>query len=429
MAAFREQHGIRPPTETSGAEPGDRPSDAPLLGQLLLDGGLLSEEQLAAGLAEQQRTGAPLGKALIDLNLVDTASVALALATQHGGLIKTEYGFATPVRQHAPGTPLAEPPLSPSSPGGTPVSSDAHVALPHAVRGPASAPDSPPPVFSDQVEPEPDLPGEVESVPVQPTEGVVAENLAEPAGGIDAVGSEPQTELPARTEEAKVAPVVSLAPPPPQTEAEAEPAELAAASEQLAEVDPDPAPGAPQPTPAATDGSADGQAVLTGPPAGEHDREPVLRDVTMVEAKPGLSLIETAEPPVAADETRVDVDPVAAGIADRDAELAANGDDQRLRAQVTVLELELEAARLAVKTASAESRAAHAAAENAAARIVHVEHELAAVRSENDLLRAAAEQVQTDQLPEQLVSQRLTEIEQRLEAAYAQIAALQTRTD
>jgi hypothetical protein len=428
MAAFREQHGIRPPTETSGAEPGDTTSEAPLLGQLLVDGGLLTEEQLAAGLAEQQRTGAPLGKALIDLNLVDTASVALALATQHGGLIKTEYGFATPVRQHAPGTPLAEPPLSPSSPGGPPVSSDADVALPQAVRGPASAPDSSPPVFSDQVEPEPDLPREVESVPVQPTEGV-ADNLAEPHGGIDAVRSEPQTELPAQTEEAKVAPVVSLAPPPPQAEAEAEPAELAAASEQLAEVDPAPAPQAPPPTPAVTDGSADEQAVLTGPAAGEQDREPVLRDVTMVEAKPGLSLIETAEPPVAADETRVDVDPVAAGIADRDLELAANGDDQRLRAQVTVLELELEAARLAVETASAESRAAQAAAENAAARIVQVEHELAAARSENDLLRAAAEQIQTDQLPEQLVSQRLTEIEQRLEAAYAQIAALQTRTD
>jgi len=103
------------------------------------------------------------------------------------------------------------------------------------------------------------------------------------------------------------------------------------------------------------------------------------------------------------------------------------------------LEGELAAARLAAESASADSRAAHSAAETAASRIGQLEYELAAaragdgaLRSENGLLRAAAlEQSTTGRYLQEclfVVGQRLAGIEQRLETASAQIAALEERS-
>jgi hypothetical protein len=54
----------------------------PQLGQVLLERGLLSEEQLDAGLAQQRWTGRPLGEVLIALGFVTEATIAQALATQ-----------------------------------------------------------------------------------------------------------------------------------------------------------------------------------------------------------------------------------------------------------------------------------------------------------------------------------------------------------
>jgi hypothetical protein len=71
------------------------PRAAVPLGRLLVERGLLTEEQLIEGLFEQDRTGDRLGKVLIRLGFVDAPSVAMALASQHGGPLKTEYGFAT----------------------------------------------------------------------------------------------------------------------------------------------------------------------------------------------------------------------------------------------------------------------------------------------------------------------------------------------
>ena len=65
------------------------------LGRLLVERGLLAEEQLTFALAEQKRKGKPLGHVLVDLGFVPETTVAQALATQHGGVVKTEYGFAT----------------------------------------------------------------------------------------------------------------------------------------------------------------------------------------------------------------------------------------------------------------------------------------------------------------------------------------------
>lgn len=88
-------------------------SDKPRLGQLLVDLGLLSVTDLEAVLVRQRETGLPLGRMLVEGGYVAAHSIAMALADQHGGLLKTEYGFATgrtPIR-------LAEPPQrEPSAP-------------------------------------------------------------------------------------------------------------------------------------------------------------------------------------------------------------------------------------------------------------------------------------------------------------------------
>jgi hypothetical protein len=80
------------------------------LGQLLVERGHLTDQQLDSALAEQTRSGLPLGQVLIGLSYVTAATIAQALATQQGGLVKTEFGLATGF-----GTPglVAFPPVSP----------------------------------------------------------------------------------------------------------------------------------------------------------------------------------------------------------------------------------------------------------------------------------------------------------------------------
>jgi hypothetical protein len=68
------------------------------LGQLMVEEGLLTQEQLAHALAEQARTGRPLGQVLVELGHVSEGAVANALAEQHGGLLKTEYGTSAGLR-------------------------------------------------------------------------------------------------------------------------------------------------------------------------------------------------------------------------------------------------------------------------------------------------------------------------------------------
>ena len=86
------------------------------LGTLLLKRGLITDEQLAAALADQKATGEPLGKIVVDRGYAASATVAQALATQHGGLLKTEYGFATGFESGAPVTSFVEPPVTPPKP-------------------------------------------------------------------------------------------------------------------------------------------------------------------------------------------------------------------------------------------------------------------------------------------------------------------------
>jgi hypothetical protein len=57
------------------------------LGALLLRRGLITEEQLAAALADQKDTGEPLGQIVVSRGYAASAAVAQALASQHGGLL------------------------------------------------------------------------------------------------------------------------------------------------------------------------------------------------------------------------------------------------------------------------------------------------------------------------------------------------------
>src|SRR5881275_1605395 len=68
---------------------------APQIGRILVAAGLLSEVQLGEALEEQRQTGRRLGEIIVRRGFISGPALANALAEQHGGLLKTEYGFAT----------------------------------------------------------------------------------------------------------------------------------------------------------------------------------------------------------------------------------------------------------------------------------------------------------------------------------------------
>ena len=68
---------------------------APQIGRILVAAGLLTEEQLALALEEQEQTGKRLGEIVVRRGFMSGPALANALAEQHGGVLKTEYGFAS----------------------------------------------------------------------------------------------------------------------------------------------------------------------------------------------------------------------------------------------------------------------------------------------------------------------------------------------
>src|ERR671935_638080 len=68
---------------------------APQLGRILIAARLLTEEQLAEALEEQSQTGRRLGEIIVQRGFISGPALANALAEQHGGVLKTEYGFAS----------------------------------------------------------------------------------------------------------------------------------------------------------------------------------------------------------------------------------------------------------------------------------------------------------------------------------------------
>jgi len=69
-----------------------------LLGQILIEQDLLSEEELEQALSVQEENGRPLGEILIELGLVSRPTLAKALAEQWGIELDEETGFGTGLR-------------------------------------------------------------------------------------------------------------------------------------------------------------------------------------------------------------------------------------------------------------------------------------------------------------------------------------------
>ena len=159
------------------------------LGVLLVGNGLLTQEQLTAALAEQQQTGRPLGEIVVARGWVSGPLVAQALATQRGGLTKTEYGYATgfPSGEEAaaPAAPVAPPPVTiavPTRPAlrlatPPPVSSDSELRAQSAAGVEPLVPLAPPPVLETPPAPahEADAPQPVENPEVEALRGRIAE--------------------------------------------------------------------------------------------------------------------------------------------------------------------------------------------------------------------------------------------------------------
>jgi hypothetical protein len=119
---------------------GNRPPAEPL-GTLLLNRGLITAEQLAAALEAQKGSGEPLGAIVVEQGFATPATIAQALATQSGGLLKTEYGFATgfgsgsdrPIH-------IGEPPISTARIGVRPTAPVVAMAAPAPEAGEADYP-------------------------------------------------------------------------------------------------------------------------------------------------------------------------------------------------------------------------------------------------------------------------------------------------
>jgi len=131
--------------DTGGGPVSDQKAPHPPLGSLLVERGLITDDQLQHALAEQGRTGLPLGQVLISLSYTTAATVAQALATQQGGVVKTEFGLSTGF-----GTPglLSVPPVSPpaavSKPLGIAASAELRVAEVAPLRAPVDPADPDP---------------------------------------------------------------------------------------------------------------------------------------------------------------------------------------------------------------------------------------------------------------------------------------------
>jgi len=89
------------------------PARAPL-GTLLVERGFLSQQDLTLALAHQAEDSRPLGEILVQRGLVAAPVVAQALATQHGRLLKTEYGYATGFDAQLAEATSEQPPVSPT---------------------------------------------------------------------------------------------------------------------------------------------------------------------------------------------------------------------------------------------------------------------------------------------------------------------------
>lgn len=162
---------------------------APQIGRILVAAGLLTEAQLAEALEEQEQTSRRLGEIIVNRGFISGPALANALAEQHGGVLKTEYGYATglggEVAKRAaadadPGIPRLRtvetpPPDEPAQP---------QVAEQHAQPEPAPPtpePEPPAPAPEPVVEPAPEPPPEAPAEPPLPPAAEQPAEAVEPA--------------------------------------------------------------------------------------------------------------------------------------------------------------------------------------------------------------------------------------------------------
>jgi hypothetical protein len=68
------------------------------LGVVLVEAGLISEDDLVEALAVQEHSERRLGEILVARGIVSAPALANALAEQHGSFLKSEHGFGTGLR-------------------------------------------------------------------------------------------------------------------------------------------------------------------------------------------------------------------------------------------------------------------------------------------------------------------------------------------
>jgi len=301
---------------------------APQIGRILVAAGLLTEEQLALALEEQEQTGKRLGEIVVRRGFMSGPALANALAEQHGGVLKTEYGFASglggvaarraasesgapisPLRP--PGAaevpqlrtvePLATPTPQPEPEAGAhqerdepvveleaPVEPTAPVEAVQPLLRPA---DSPTPAADPEPEPEPALveeptpepePEEATAMPDAPVETIrpptPVEPLRPPAPPEPIQPLLRPVELPPPALEAEPEPEIEPEPEPPVAETPAAVAwfEPEPASDVESEPEPEPAPGL----------TAVEAVAPTVVPEPEHDPEPVSFEPPAITAVP-----------------------------------------------------------------------------------------------------------------------------------------------
>ena len=119
----------------------------------MVEEGFISSEQLSFALGEQARLGRPLGKLLVELGFVSEGAVANALAEQHGGLLKTEFGISAGIHPRPDALSAADsgvPDASVAAPAPALVVSDPPAPVESGLRIAGVAPEP-------QVAPEPEL--------------------------------------------------------------------------------------------------------------------------------------------------------------------------------------------------------------------------------------------------------------------------------
>ena len=198
---------------------------APQLGRILIAAGLLSEEQLAQALEEQEQTGRRLGEIIVQRGFISGPALANALAEQHGGVLKTEYGFASGLggvvaRRAAAESGMPISTLRPPDPEPMP-----------ALRT-AEPQDSPEKPMEQEEPPEPIMPVETVPEPEPPSAPPLLRRVEPPASAFDEPAKEP-TPPPAA-----VTPLSPLEPSEPATDLLVEPAQTAEDSAPALETEP-----------------------------------------------------------------------------------------------------------------------------------------------------------------------------------------------